>query len=222
MTEFSPYKEIKFQISDRTRIYEILAVIFTAIGKFIFMDYLEWRFPFILIVILGWTLYIFLRKREIKQIFKYWGLTKSSFKQASIKVLPFGLISIVTCYLIGYFQGTINLTWRIFPILILYPIWGTIQQLLTMALVAGNLNDLKSKKMNKLVIVLITATLFSIMHFPNYWLVLGTFALALFYGYIYLKVRNVFVLGILHGWLGAFFFYNVLNRDPFIEVFGSF
>ena len=49
---------------------------------------------------------------------------------------------------------------------------------------------------------------------------IGTFLLALFYGMVYLKTRNVWVMGILHGWLGALFFYTVVGRDPFAEVFG--
>jgi membrane protease YdiL (CAAX protease family) len=52
--------------------------------------------------------------------------------------------------------------------------------------------------------------------------VIGNFILALFYGYVYLKVRNIWVLGLFHGWLGALFFYTVVNRDPFIEVFGKY
>ena len=51
---------------------------------------------------------------------------------------------------------------------------------------------------------------------------LGTFVLALLYGYCYLRARNLFVLGLFHGWLGALFFYTVVDRDPFMEVFGRF
>jgi hypothetical protein len=40
-------------------------------------------------------------------------------------------------------------------------------------------------------------------------------------GVVILRIRNVFVLGIFHGWLGALFFYTVAGRDPFLEVFGK-
>lgn len=213
--------EVRSVISDKRRFYEITMVTTTALGKFIFMDLLEWRFPFIATVIIGWSVYVIYRRKEIKGIYTYWGLTKDNFKQATLKVLPFGLISVLACYVTGYFLGTINWTWHILPILILYPLWGTIQQLLTMALVAGNLKDLKNRRINNFLIVIITAILFSVVHFPYYWLVLSTFLLALFYGYVYLKVRNLYVLGILHGWLGAFFFYTIVDRDPFVEVFGG-
>ncbi|HEU5148393.1 MAG TPA: hypothetical protein VFT90_16820 [Chryseosolibacter sp.] len=60
------------------------------------------------------------------------------------------------------------------------------------------------------------------LHYPFYWLMIGTFLLALFYGYVFLRLRNVYVMGILHGWLGAVFFYTVVGRDPFAEVFGTY
>jgi hypothetical protein len=61
-----------------------------------------------------------------------------------------------------------------------------------------------------------------ILHYPSIWLVIGTSILALFYGYIFLKGRNVYVLGIFHGWLGGLFYYTVVRRDPFAEVFGRY
>src|SRR5690606_33338082 len=124
-------------------------------------------------------------------------------------VLPFGLAAVVIFFCLGFYLGTINLTWHIIPILIIYPIWGTIQQYLVIALVAGNLKDQHSNKFSDAIIIVTTALLFGFLHYPFYWLVLGTFVLALFYGYVYLRERNVYVMGIFHGWLGALFFYTV-------------
>jgi hypothetical protein len=50
---------------------------------------------------------------------------------------------------------------------------------------------------------------------------IGTFVLALIYSTVYLRQRNVYALGIFHGWLGAIFYYTVVARDPFAEVFGA-
>jgi len=220
MSKIKDYSNIAIRISDKRRFIEMVAVLITALGKFVFMDFLAWRLPFITIVSVSWIAYIVYRKIEIKGIFKYWGLTLDTFKASALKVIPFGIISVICCFAIGHFQQTINITWHIIPILILYPIWGTIQQLLTIGLIAGNLQDLKYKKLADITIISITALLFAIVHFPYYWLVIGTFLLAAFYSYLYLKIRNLFVLGILHGWLGALFFYTVVGRDPFEEVFG--
>jgi len=46
-----------------------------------------------------------------------------------------------------------------------------------------------------------------------------TFVLALVYGYLFLKERNIYVLGFFHGWLGAICFYTIVDRDPFVEIF---
>lgn len=96
--------------------------------------------------------------------------------------MPFALISIALFFIVGYFQGTINLTWHLLPLFITYPIWGSIQQFLTIGLLAGNLEDLKSLKLCKEVIILITAVFFSLVHYPSVWLMIGTFVLAIFYG----------------------------------------
>ncbi|HQX31109.1 MAG: CPBP family intramembrane metalloprotease [Flavobacteriales bacterium] len=68
-------------------------------------------------------------------------------------------------------------------------------------------------------IIVLTATLFSLVHYPFVWLMIPTFVLALVYGYLFLKERNIYVLGFFHGWLGAICFYTIVDRDPFVEIF---
>ncbi len=212
----------QIQITDKQRILEISAVIITGLGKFVFMDLLNWRLPFTFTAITFWIVYIIIQSRRKKGIFRHWGFATHNFKKVTLKVLPFGLISLAACIITGYFLGTINLTWHILPLLLLYPVWGIIQQFLVVGLEAGNLQDLQSKKLSKVLIVAITAVLFALLHYPFWWLVLGTFILAIFYSIIYLKERNVYVLGLFHGWMGAVFFYTVVDRDPFLEMFGRF
>ncbi len=197
------------------------AVLLTAAGKFIFMDFLQWKLLFIIVSIFGWGGYVLYRSRKGPDILKHWGFRTDNFKKVMVMVLPFGIAAVGAFFITGYFLGTINLTWHIIPILILYPIWGIIQQFLVIGLMAGNLQDIENQKLSRPVIILLTALLFGLVHYPYYWLMLGTFVLALFYGFIYLKERNVYVMGLFHGWLGGLFFYTVVNRDPFAEVFGK-
>jgi membrane protease YdiL (CAAX protease family) len=208
-------------ISNKRRFLEIGAVLLTALGKFIFMDYLNWRFPFVVSAILVWAVYIMYRSRTKERVLSYWGFRKDNFNKVTWKVLPFGIFAVIVFLVIGFFQGTINVTWHIVPILILYPIWGIIQQFLLIALVAGNLQDMKGRKLNNTLVILFSALLFASVHYPFVWLIIGTFFLAIFYGFIYLKERNIYVLGLFHGWLGGLFYYTVLNRDPFLETFGK-
>jgi len=218
LMEFSSLKLTR-PVSDKIRLLEISGVILTGIGKFIFIDYLNWRLPFVVITILAWTLYIFYRYKKDKNVLKDWGFRLENFKYVFKLILPFALTSILIFFGIGYIQGTINLTWHIIPVLVTYPIWGSIQQFLIIGLLAGNLSEFKKIKMNKGLIVLLTAIFFSLVHYPTVWLMIGTFVLALFYGYIYLKAKNIYVLGVLHGWLGALFYYTVVGQDPFADIF---
>jgi hypothetical protein len=208
-------------ISNKRRISEIGAVVLTASGKFLFMDYLNWRFPFILVVLICWISYIMYRCKTEQGLAKHWGFRLDNFKSVMKKVLPFGILSVVIFISIGLYQHTLNITWHILPILILYPIWGALQQFLLIALTAGNLQDMNLLKGNKSVIIFLSAFLFAVVHYPFVWLMMATFVLAVFYGIIYLRERNIYVLGIFHGWLGGIFYYTILNRDPFLETFGK-
>jgi len=134
------------------------------------------------------------------------------------KILPVGVLSVIAFFAIGFYQNTINITWHIIPILILYPIWGVIQQFLLIALMVGNMRDLKGKHLNKWAIILFSALLFSSIHYPFVSLMIGTFFLAMFYGFIYSREKNIYALGLFHGWLGGLFYYTVVGRDPFLEM----
>lgn len=206
-------------ITDRRRLFEIGAVAATAAGKFFFMDYLNWRFPYVAFAVVTWGFYIVQRNRKQRTITAYWGFRTDTFRKSLRLMLPFGLFSLTAFIAVGYYQHSINLSWHILPILISYPIWGTIQQFLIIALVAGNLHDMKAIQLKKTYVILLTALLFSVVHYPSYWLMAGTFLLALFYGFVYLKVKNLYALGLFHGWLGAFFYYTVVGTDPFADIF---
>lgn len=213
--------DVRSLITDKQRKFEIAAVFATAAGKFIFMDWLQWKLLFILTAVMAWTTYVTYRKKRIKGILQYWGFRTDNFREVLKMVLPFGIIAVVAVFIVGFYRETINMTWHIVPILILYPVWGVIQQFLVIGLVAGNLKDLKGYRFADALILFTTALLFGLLHYPFFWLIAGTFVLALFYGFVYLRVRNVFVMGIFHGWLGGLFFYTVVGRDPFAEVFGK-
>jgi membrane protease YdiL (CAAX protease family) len=218
LTDFSKVRLTR-PISDKIRLLEMLAVVLTGIGKFVFMDYLNWRLPYVIFAIVAWSLYIHYRHKKDKQVLSDWGFRRDNFKTVLKLMLPFAIVAVLSFVSIGYFQETLNPTWHIFPLLITYPIWGTVQQFLTIGIVAGNLSTLQFVKLKKISIILMTAVLFSLVHYPSIWLLLGTFILALVYGYIYLKAKNLYVLGLFHGWLGALFYYTVVNKDPFAEVF---
>ena len=119
MSNSSNHQHIATQITDKRRFLEVIFVTLTALGKFVMMDLLELRFPFIVTVIIGWTVYVVLRRKAIRGMYQYWGLTTLHFRETVRKVLPFALFSLAACLAIGYYRDTIQLTWHIIPILIL-------------------------------------------------------------------------------------------------------
>lgn len=183
------------------------------------MDILAWRLFFILVACTCWFTYVIYRSKQQPGILTYWGLRIQTFSKVVRMLLPYGLSAVGIFIVVGYFKNTLHITWHIIPILLIYPIWGTVQQFLVIALFGGNLYDLKNFKIKKSFIIILTALLFGLVHYPDIWLVFGTFILALLYGSIYLKIRNVYAMGLFHGWLGGIFYYTVVNRDPFQEVF---
>src|SRR5215212_8156353 len=89
-------------ISDKRRKSEIIAVCATGIGKLIFMDMLNWKLPFIILAIVGWAVYVISRSKKIPGLLPYWGFRTDNFKDVTFKILPFGIISIVTFFVVGY------------------------------------------------------------------------------------------------------------------------
>ena len=213
--------DLSHNIADKRRRYEMLAVASTGMGKLVFMDWLQWIVPFLVVAILGWAGYIYRRWKTSPEITEYWGYRRDNLNTVFLRLLPFGLLAILSFFAIGYWQGTLNLTWHIIPILLLYPLWGLIQQFLVMSLFAGNLKDSKRNNYSDKVIILLTAILFAVVHYPYNWLIAGTFVLALVYGYIFLKERNLYALGLFHGWLGGIFYYTVMTRDAWLVMMGS-
>jgi len=208
------------EAKDKQRFFEIIAVLLTGAGKFIFMDWLNWRAFYVVGACLFWIGFVIYRYKKDNTILEYWGFTKTNFKETFLMLLPLGIGFVGIFFLIGNYLGTININKNIIPIILLYPIWGIIQQFIVVALVAGNLRDMKNLKISNLVIIVITSLVFAIVHFPFLTLVGGTFLLALVYTAIYLKKKNLYALGLYHGWLGAFYFYTIVGRDPWAEVFG--
>jgi len=72
------------------------------------------------------------------------GIYLDNFLSVSLMVLPFGWISAIAFILVGNYRDTLNLTWHLIPIMILYPLWGVIQQFLLIAMIAGNLHNMQT------------------------------------------------------------------------------
>jgi uncharacterized protein len=201
--------------------FEITSVVITGLMKFVLMDWLELRFLYISIAVLFWICYGVFSYRTDAKRFQKLGINKTKFTTTIRTLLPILIILTTAFIVIGIQRGTSVLNWTIIPILVIYPIWGAVQQYIIVGLLAGNLNSIKKPELSKWLIIAITSVVFGVVHFPHIDLVIATTAMAIVYTSLYLRGYNLIVMGVIHGWIGAVFFYTIMGRDAWAEVFGK-
>jgi len=203
------------------RYFELTTVLLTGAGKFLFFEVLHLQFWFIMAASLFWLGYLMYHIVSHREKLAHWGFRKEGLRESTRLILPLALIAVALIITYGITSGKLLLSWHIFPSLLLYPLWGIAQQFMVLALIAGNLQDMESHRLPKLFIILLTSVLFCLVHFPNYPLMGATFLLALLYTGVYIRYRNLWPLGIVHGWLGSFFYYFVLGKDAWLTFIHS-
>ncbi len=208
--------------TEKWRWIEIGAVGITGTMKYIFMDWLELRVFYIVAACLFWIIFIYIRDRRNNSILKQWGFRKMNFKESFSFLAPFALAAIAGVVWYGITFNTTFLNWHIIPIILFYPAWGIIQQFLILALVAGNLYALQSVRLSKLQIILLISVVFSLVHYPSFPLVVFTFFMELLFGLAYFKWRNLWSLGLYHGWVASLVIFFVLGRDLWSELWKIF
>lgn len=201
--------------------FEISAVAVTGLLKFLLMDWLELRFLYITLAVFFWMFYGIISYRRNPERIKHLGVNTNNFYKTAKWLFPIVVLLSITFFLYGNWKGTNVLNMSIILILLIYPIWGIVQQFIIVGLLAGNLNSIEKPKLSKVLIITITAFVFGIVHFPHFDLVIATTVMAIVYTGLYLKGYNLIVMGVLHGWVGAVFFYSIMGRDAWAEVFGK-
>jgi len=196
---------------------ELTAAILTGILKIVCVELFDLKAAFIFTAIFGWLGYLGFRAYQNKSIFNDWGLTSKHFKSSFLASTIFACLAIIIMLIVAIQKGSLTFTWHFIPLLLLYPIWGLIQQLLVQNLVASNLKTLGAKNW---LIVLASSSMFALAHVPYPILTLATFIMGIVFTIFYLKWRNIWALGLYHGILGVFLYFWVLNRNPWLEVFG--
>lgn len=210
------------EITDRRRIFEILAVILTGFSKVLFINILKLHAVYILSAIIFWVTYFVYRVFKNRNLIYYWGLSVNNLKQTFKVVSVAGTLAIGAFIVMGFYKNTLLLVWNLVFVLLTYPLWGLVQQFMVMSILANNLRDYRGGQLNYYLVVLITSLTFSVVHFPSIPLIIATFLMAVFYSVVFLKYRNIIPLGIFHGIMGGLFYYLVLGKDTwslFIRIF---
>ena len=206
--------------STARRFFEALAVIATGVLHLVFVELLHASAAIIAMALLGWGAYIAWRVRSGTSVLQSWGFRGDNFWRSLLASSLVATTAVAAMTSIAIARGTIRLHWHMLPLFLLYPLWGIVQQFLVQALVVGNLSQVPGKISSRWVVTLVAAALFGMVHLPNLRLAAATFVLGLTFTPIFLKWRNLWPLGLYHGWLGVLFYFWVLERDPWLEVLG--
>ena len=194
----------------------------TAVLKFIFMDWLHWNVFYITGIVLFWMVYILYRVKSNREALILWGFKKEHFRQSMLYLSPLIFITGIGSVLYSSMNASLSFSWSFMLILLLYPLWGLIQQFMMLGIISQNLANATEGKMNRYLIIFLVSALFSMVHFPSFFLMIFTFFLEVVFITVYLKWRNLWAIGIAHGWIGTFILYYVLHRNLWSELFSIF
>ncbi|GJL62979.1 MAG: hypothetical protein NPIRA04_16330 [Nitrospirales bacterium] len=197
---------------------ELGAVAFTGVAHVVFQG-LDAKGFFIVLASICWLTYVGCRVWQRPDHWRGWGFRTDNLKVALVWPTIVFMIAMVGMFLIAFSYGRDLWSAHIPVLLLVYPIWGVLQQFLVQALGVSNMVQL-FPRVSSWGIVLIGACLFSVVHYPHGWLMCATGLLACVFIPSYLQHRNLWVLGVYHGWLGTFFYLWVLNQDPWVAAFG--
>jgi hypothetical protein len=169
---------------------------------------------------LFWAAFVVVRAWRDPGVFRRWGFRADNLRQAS--VLPAAAFVAGAAGLAVYaaLRGTFRFPLHTLPLFGVYTLWGVTQQFLMLGVVARNLERVEGLRRRPALVVVAVALLFGLFHAFNLKLVLATFLLELVLVPLYLRHRNLWPLGLLHGWLGGLFYLWVEGRDLWVERFG--
>jgi membrane protease YdiL (CAAX protease family) len=99
--------------------------------------------------------------------------------------------------------------WHFFLAVPIYFLWAVLQQYIFQFYFLGRLLHIVPQP----VAIALTAAAFASVHFPRWPVVAVTFLAGLYWTWLYLRYRNLWVLAVSHALLGAALHYWVFGRD---------
>ena len=199
--------------------FEVGAVVATGVLHLVFKS-IGAKGLFIALASTSWIGYIAFQVRRDTGNWKNWGFRTDNLWGAFKWPTVLFVLAVMAMAGYGVMIGRVLWQRHMLFLLLLYPLWGILQQFLVQALGVNNLIQL-FPRFGLLLAMPVGVVLFSGVHFPNWRLMLATGILACFFIPLYIRDRNLWPLGLYHGWLGTFFYLWVLGRDPWVSLFGK-
>lgn len=179
----------------------------------------RWLYPEIVEIVilvggwLGYFAWLFAKDRgELRAM----GWRREGFGPTAIGALVVFVVGSTIAAGIGAAEGHLSLHWHMLPLALLYPIWGVVQQAIVLGVLARRLDEVMPTR--RALVVALTAIAFGMVHAPETILVAGTFVLGLLLTPIYLRWRNLWPLGFVHGWLAIPVYFWIVGHDPWAAV----
>lgn len=199
--------------------YEVGAVLATGVLHVVFKR-LGTQGIFIVLASVCWISYIVWRVRQDPSRWVKWGFQTKNISSAFFWPTLLFIVATGAMAWYGVKNGKVLWEGHMLFLLVLYPLWGILQQFLVQALGVANLFRL-FPQYGWWVAVSAGVILFTLVHYSDWLLMAATGLLACVFIPLYLRDRNLWPLGLYHGWLGTFFYLWVLGRDPWVSVFGK-
>jgi uncharacterized protein len=197
---------------------EVLAVFLTAALHLVVSRIPPLKGVFIVVALLGWASYIGLRVRRDPSLLDEWGFSRRGLARATLATSVVAAVGFIGLGAIARSEGALRVHWHMLPLLLLYPVWGVVQQFLVQAIFVRPLCLGPRPLVPPLIGTAIAAMLFAAVHLPGLRLTIATGLLGLVFTPIYLRWRNLWPLGLFHGWLGVAAYFWLLQRDPWVEL----
>ena len=193
---------------------ELLALVATGALHPLCFHVLNAKGYYVVSAIIGWGAYIGWTARRDPERLRAWGLRSDGLVASCRALMPFTIVAAVGTTLVGVLREASPDPLHLALSVLLYPIWGVLQQLL----VQGILVRFLARRLPSVAVVPVAATVFGLVHAADPALLVATTVLGGAFTAVYVRHRNVWPLGVAHGVLGAMFYFLVLGRDPFAEV----
>lgn len=196
--------------------WEVACVLLTGLGHFLLAGWLRLQLAFIVGACIFWTGFVVARAAMNPSILAQWGFARRNLGRGLALLAPVAVVTVSGFAAYGMLTGKMVLHWHIVVVGLLYPVWGLVQQFLIVALLAGGIE--KHTRISKEGIALLTAMVFAAAHVPALPLVVAAFCLALITTSAYFRHRNLWALGLFHGWFATGLYYFALGQDLWAAV----
>jgi uncharacterized protein len=160
---------------------------------------------------LAWAIYLVVRVVRDRSYLREAGFTRQGFGVAFRDSLIFAAVATIPLFLIGAALHRFPIPTTFWLLVGVYPLWGIAQQFALQALVTRNLRRTVPGLAAR---IAVASVLFSLAHAPDLPLMGLTLGAGVGFTWLYERHRNLWAIGIVHGWLGASAFYFVLGEDP--------